>query len=105
MIAFDHRGHGQSDVPSAAAYGLDHLASDLDSVLEATLAPSERAVLAGHSMGSITITTWSDATATRSGSAPIRVLMNTTTGELLRKVRLLPVPRSLPGPSASRGGP
>ena len=56
VIAFDHRGHGRSAVPRAAQrYSLDILAADLDSVLEATLAPGERAVIAGHSMGGIAI--------------------------------------------------
>ena len=59
VIAFDHRGHGQSGVPRPKDYSLKHLASDLDSVLDATLAPHERAVLAGHSMGGITIAAWS----------------------------------------------
>src|SRR6202046_2272667 len=59
VIAFDHRGHGRSGVPRSNGYSLKHLASDLDSVLDATLAPHERAVLAGHSMGGITIAAWS----------------------------------------------
>ncbi len=94
VIAFDHRGHGQSDVPKRGGYSLDHLASDLDSVLEATLAPHERAVLAGHSMGGITIAAWSERYRDKVRQrADAVALMNTTTGELLRKVRLLPVPR------------
>src|SRR5512132_3711341 len=61
VIAFDHRGHGRSAVPARRHfYGLDHLAADLDSVLEATLAPGERAVIAGHSMGGIAITSWAE---------------------------------------------
>ena len=59
VIAFDHRGHGRSAVPRRGGYSLEHLASDLDAVLEATVAPHERAVLAGHSMGGIAITAWS----------------------------------------------
>ena len=39
VIAFDHRGHGRSGVPARRSdYSLDHLAADLDAVLEATLA-------------------------------------------------------------------
>ena len=61
VIAFDHRGHGRSAVPARrGGYGLDYLAADLDAVLEATLAPGERAVIAGHSMGGIAITSWSE---------------------------------------------
>jgi pimeloyl-ACP methyl ester carboxylesterase len=94
VIAFDHRGHGRSDVPRRGGYSLEHLASDLDSVLEATLAPHERAVLAGHSMGGITIAAWSEHYRDKvRRRADAVALINTTTGELLRKVKLLPVPR------------
>ncbi len=96
VIAFDHRGHGQSGVPRPKDYSLKHLASDLDSVLDATLAPHERAVLAGHSMGGITIAAWSaryrHKVRRRAGAV---ALINTTTGDLLRKVQLFPVPGGL----------
>src|SRR5258705_5803826 len=97
VIAYDHRGHGRSAVPSRRrAYSLDHLAGDLDSVLEATLAPGERAVIAGHSMGGIAITSWADRYPDRvAHGADAVALINTTTGELLRNVQLLPVPPPL----------
>jgi pimeloyl-ACP methyl ester carboxylesterase len=38
VIAYDHRGHGRSGVPTRRAnYGLNFLAADLDAVLEETL--------------------------------------------------------------------
>ncbi|OBA62561.1 chloroperoxidase [Mycobacterium sp. 1100029.7] len=93
VIAFDHRGHGQSGIPRRSGYSLKHLASDLDCVLEATVAPHERAVIAGHSMGGITIAAWS---ARYSHKVHRRVdavaLINTTTGEVARQVKLLSVP-------------
>jgi pimeloyl-ACP methyl ester carboxylesterase len=97
VIAYDHRGHGRSAVPSRRrAYSLDHLAGDLDSVLEATLAPGERAVIAGHSMGGIAIASWADRYPDRVPQrADAVALINTTTGDLLRNVRLLPVPPPL----------
>jgi pimeloyl-ACP methyl ester carboxylesterase len=96
VIAFDHRGHGRSDVPRRGGYSLEHLASDLDSVLEATLAPHERAVLAGHSMGGIAIAAWSEHYRDKvRRRADAVALINTTTGDLLRKVKLLSVPREL----------
>jgi pimeloyl-ACP methyl ester carboxylesterase len=97
VIAYDHRGHGRSAVPSRRrAYSLDHLAGDLDSVLEATLAPGERAVVAGHSMGGIAIASWADRYPDRVPQrADAVALINTTTGDLLRNVRLLPVPPPL----------
>lgn len=94
VIAYDHRGHGRSGVPPRrGGYSLDYLASDLDAVLEATLAPGERAVIAGHSMGGIAISSWSERLPHRVAERADGVaLINTTTGDLLRNVNLLPVP-------------
>ncbi len=92
VIAFDHRGHGRSGVPGRGHYSLNHLASDLDAVLEATLAPGERAVIAGHSMGGIAISAWADRYRHRvPRRADAVALINTTTGEIVRQVRLLAV--------------
>lgn len=96
VIAFDHRGHGRSSMPGRNGYSLKDLASDLNSVLDATLAPHERAVLAGHSMGGITIAAWSARyrhMVRRRADAV--ALINTTTGDLIRKVQLLSVPHGL----------
>lgn len=97
VIAFDHRGHGRSGVPARRnAYSLVHLAADLDSVLDAALAPGERAVVAGHSMGGIAITSWADRHPERVAQrADAVALINTTTGDLLRNVQFLPAPPRL----------
>ncbi|HME76856.1 MAG TPA: alpha/beta hydrolase [Mycobacterium sp.] len=93
VIAFDHRGHGRSGIPRRGGYGLAHLAADVDAVLEATLTPGERAVIAGHSMGGMAIAAWSDRYRHKvERRADAVALINTTTGNLLREVRLLPVP-------------
>ena len=100
VIAYDHRGHGRSGVPGAKskprAYSLNHLAADLDAVLAATLRRGERAVIAGHSMGGIAISAWSDRFRHRVRyRADAVALINTTTGDLLDKIRLLRVPGML----------
>src|SRR6478609_8867357 len=78
VIAFDHRGHGKSAVPPRRhRYSLDILAADLDAVLEATLAPAER---------------YPERVPERADAV---ALINTTTGDLLRHVQLLPVPAPL----------
>ncbi|WP_046322014.1 alpha/beta hydrolase [Mycobacterium sp. UM_Kg1] len=93
VIAYDHRGHGRSGVPRRGGYSLTHLASDLDSVLDATLAPGERAVIAGHSMGGIAINAWSDRFRHRvQERADAVALINTTSGNLLAEVDLFRVP-------------
>lgn len=101
IIAYDHRGHGRSGVPPRGHYSLNHLAADLDAVLEATLAPGERAVLAGHSMGGIAIEAWSDRYRHKVAErADAVALINTTTGELVRQVRFLALTPRLANPRA-----
>lgn len=97
VIAFDLRGHGRSGVPALRGnYSLDHLAGDLDAVLEATLAPGERAVLAGHSMGGMAITAWAERYPDRvSRRADAVALINTSTGDVVQNVRFLPMPPPL----------
>jgi pimeloyl-ACP methyl ester carboxylesterase len=97
VIAFDHRGHGRSAVPARrSGYSLDCLADDIDAVLEATLEPGERAVVAGHSMGGIAISSWAERYPDRvSQLADAVALINTTTGDLLRHVQFIPVPPQL----------
>lgn len=97
VIAYDHRGHGRSGLPSRRSnYGLNFLAADLDAVLEATLRPGERAVLAGHSMGGIAIMSWAERYPRRVlDRADGVALINTTSGDLLRHVQLVPVPAPL----------
>jgi len=96
VIAFDHRGHGRSGIPRRGGYSLRHLAADVDAVLDGTLAPGERAVIAGHSMGGMAIAAWSDLYRHKVASrADAVALINTTTGDLLRELRLLSVPAPL----------
>ncbi|MCX4722078.1 alpha/beta fold hydrolase [Streptomyces virginiae] len=53
VVAYDQRGHGRS--PAGRVHSTTALADDLVAVLESALAPGERAVVAGHSMGGMTI--------------------------------------------------
>jgi pimeloyl-ACP methyl ester carboxylesterase len=55
VVAYDQRGHGGSEAPGKDRYSVPILVEDLTAVLDATLEPGERAVLAGHSMGGMTI--------------------------------------------------
>ncbi|MEV6739390.1 alpha/beta hydrolase [Streptomyces sp. NPDC051104] len=53
VIAYDQRGHGSS--PVSRICSTEALADDLEAVLAAALAPGERAVVVGHSMGGMTV--------------------------------------------------
>ncbi|WP_353943097.1 alpha/beta hydrolase [Streptomyces sp. HUAS MG91] len=55
VIVYDQRGHGRSPASPQLPYTTGMLADDLEAVLAATLAPGQRAVLVGHSMGAMTL--------------------------------------------------
>jgi pimeloyl-ACP methyl ester carboxylesterase len=54
VIRYDHRGHGRSGAALPASMTIDQLADDLAAALTA-LAPAGPLVLAGHSMGGMTL--------------------------------------------------
>ncbi|MFE9930711.1 alpha/beta fold hydrolase [Streptomyces sp. NPDC005533] len=88
VIAYDQRGHGRS--PAARAHSTTALADDLVAVLGATLAPGERAVVAGHSMGGMTIM----AAAGRpefAEHAAAALLCSTGSSRLVDEAQVLPV--------------
>lgn len=55
VVVYDQRGHGRSELPGRGGYGVPILVEDLTAVLDAAVPAGERAVLAGHSMGGMTI--------------------------------------------------
>ncbi|WP_246212928.1 alpha/beta fold hydrolase [Streptomyces abyssomicinicus] len=90
VIAYDQRGHGGS--PLHAPVGTGKLADDLEAVLAATLAPGEKAVIAGHSMGGMTIM----AAAGRPGfreHAAAALLCSTGAHTLVPESTVLPIGR------------
>lgn len=58
-VRYDLRGHGASAPPAPGTATIDRLADDLVEVIEA-VAPTGRLVLAGHSMGGMTIMALAD---------------------------------------------
>jgi len=94
VIAYDQRGHGRSAVPEdAAAYTEQALAADLDAVLDACLRPDERFVIAGHSMGGMTIVAWAAAQPDRAQHVAAAALVNTGMHDMVSQLLVL-------GPSA-----
>ncbi|MFD9729979.1 alpha/beta fold hydrolase [Streptomyces sp. NPDC059072] len=88
VIAYDQRGHGRS--PAAVAHSTTALADDLVAVLGAALDPGERAVVAGHSMGGMTIM----AAAGRPEFAEhvaAALLCSTGSSRLVEEARVLPL--------------
>lgn len=90
VIAYDQRGHGRSSAPATRrGYGTGFLADDLEAVLVATVPDGQRAVLAGHSMGGMTIMAASGRESTRSRTAAV-LLASTGSGRLLGSTQVLP---------------
>jgi len=89
VIAYDHRGHGNSTMGSREP-AIEVLADDLALVLDATLRPGERAVLVGHSMGAMTLMSWSLRHPEQHGYAGAVLLHNTGFAGLVEETSLLP---------------
>jgi pimeloyl-ACP methyl ester carboxylesterase len=90
VIAYDQRGHGHSAAPATRkGYGTGVLADDLQAVLEAVVPEGERAVLAGHSMGGMTIMAASGREQVTRRTAAV-LLTSTGSARLLGSTQVLP---------------
>lgn len=90
VITYDQRGHGRSDL-GTRTFGPDVLADDLAAVLEATVPAGRKAVLAGHSMGGMSIIAWAGRHPDQVREKASGVLLASTgTDSLLAEAALLP---------------
>jgi pimeloyl-ACP methyl ester carboxylesterase len=93
VIAYDARGHGRSSTPHDGDWSLDTLADDLEAVLDATLGDDRPALLAGHSLGAMTIAAWAGRHATAVEKRTTAVAMiNTGLGDLISESLLIRTP-------------
>jgi pimeloyl-ACP methyl ester carboxylesterase len=91
MVFWDQRSHGRSGRSPLTGATIDQCGEDLRAVLEATTSPGEPVVLAGHSMGGMTIMALADRCPTLFGSRVIGVaLVNTSSGQLAELTLGLP---------------
>ncbi|MEV6959301.1 alpha/beta hydrolase [Streptomyces sp. NPDC051207] len=88
VIAYDQRGHGRS--PASPTCSTDTLADDLEAVLAATLAPGERAVIAGHSMGGMTVMAAAEREGFREHAAAV-LLCSTGSSDLVAASTVVPL--------------
>ncbi|GAA3739806.1 pimeloyl-ACP methyl ester carboxylesterase [Spinactinospora alkalitolerans] len=95
VVVYDQRGHGRSAAPGRDGYSTAALADDLCAVLEACVPEGTRAVLAGHSMGGMTLLAAADRPQLRARTAAV-LLANTGSGRLVRELRVLPLAGRLP---------
>ncbi|WP_405020117.1 alpha/beta hydrolase [Kitasatospora sp. NBC_00070] len=90
VVAYDQRGHGRSDRPvTPAGYTTVKLADDLAAVLGRVVPAGRRAVLAGHSMGGMTIMAAADRAEVADRTAAV-ALVSTGAGDLLAELKVVP---------------
>ena len=91
VVAYDLRGHGQSEPAVGGDYAMRRFGEDLEAVLVAAAPDGRRAVVAGHSLGAMSIAAWAEHhdVARRVYAA---ALLNTGVGDLMAQQLLLPAP-------------
>jgi pimeloyl-ACP methyl ester carboxylesterase len=88
VIAYDQRGHGRS--PASPACTTHALADDLEAVLAQTLAPGEKALIVGHSMGGMTVMAAAARPRFRDHAAAV-LLCSTGSSRLVAEARVVPL--------------
>jgi pimeloyl-ACP methyl ester carboxylesterase len=105
VIAYDHRGHGDSESAASDDYSIARFGEDLEAVLETCQVRAQDTIVGGHSLGAMAIVGWAehhDVAARASGAA----LINTGVGDLVAESLLVPVPaiaQALNKPAAVNG--
>lgn len=91
VVAYDHRGHGDSAAASGGDYSIDRFGEDLEAVLATCGGGPGRTLVAGHSLGGMAIAAWAEHHDVRAriGAA---ALLNTGVGDLIAESLLVPLP-------------
>ena len=96
IVLFDHRGHGRSG--RSSSYTIADLGDDLQSILATCVPPGERAVIAGHSLGGITIMSWaSQHPGEVADRAAATLLVNTAPSEIAQHLLMIGLPKQFHG--------
>ncbi len=91
VAAYDLRGHGDSEHASGGDYSLERFGEDLEAVLEAVGGDGEKPVVAGHSLGAMSIVAWAEHHDVER-RVRAAALLNTGVGGLVAEGLLIPVP-------------
>jgi pimeloyl-ACP methyl ester carboxylesterase len=91
IVAYDLRGHGQSEPASEHDYAMARFGEDLNAVLEAGVPEGRRAIVAGHSLGAMSIAAWAESHDVEK-RVRAAALCNVGVDELIAQQLLFPVP-------------
>ncbi len=89
VVSYDLRGHGQSD--GGGDYSIIRFGEDLEAVLAEVVPDGRKALIAGHSLGAMSIVSWANHHDVERRVGAV-VLANTGVGDLLAEQLLLPLP-------------
>ena len=103
IVTYDHRGHGLSEDARDGDYSFDALAADLDLALRTAVPDDERVLVAGHSLGAMTLAAWAEDEDNGDVAERVRgaALISTGLDQLTADTGLV---RPLPGPFATFQG-
>lgn len=105
VVTYDLRGHGDSGLPAGDDFSTDALAEDLQAVLEETVPDGRRALIAGHSLGAMTIAAWAGRFPREvEARAAAAALLNTGLGDLIDQALILKLPSGMRKTKAVAGG-
>ena len=91
VVAYDLRGHGESDPAARGVYAIERFGDDLEAVLAACLPDGRRAVVGGHSLGAMSIAAWAGKHDVQR-RVKAAALLNTGVGDLIADQLLIPLP-------------
>ena len=91
IVAYDLRGHGESDPAAGDDYSIARFGEDLEAVLSSCLPEGRRAMVVGHSLGAMAIAAWAEHHDVEQRVCAA-ALINTGVGDLVAEQLLVPVP-------------
>jgi pimeloyl-ACP methyl ester carboxylesterase len=91
VVAYDLRGHGDSAPAKGGDYAIPRFGEDLEAVLADCVSEGRRAVVAGHSLGAMSIASWAEKHDVER-HVKAAALLNTGVGDLIAEHLILPLP-------------
>jgi pimeloyl-ACP methyl ester carboxylesterase len=91
VVAYDLRGHGDSEPAKHGDYAIPRFGEDVEAVLSACVPDGRRAVVAGHSLGAMSIASWAEKHDVER-RVRAAALLNTGVENLINENLLLPLP-------------
>ena len=82
VIAFDLRGHGESEEARDGDYSMERFGEDIEAVIVSACAEGERAAVVGHSLGGMSLAAWAEHHDV-AARADCVAFVNTGLGELV----------------------